>query len=54
MDLRAEHDAREEREEESFKDAKQSEDEGEGTGHDGVTVLKVLTDAAKEEPGNHS
>ena len=53
MDLCAEHDAREEREEKSLEDTKQGEDEGKGAGHDGVTVLEVLTDAAKEEPGDH-
>ena len=53
MDLRTEHDAREEREQETFKDAKQGEDEGQGAGHDGVTALKVLTHTAEEEPGDH-
>ena len=52
MHLSAEHDASEEREEESFKHSEQGEDEGQGTGHHCITVLKVLPHTA-EEPGHH-
>lgn len=53
MDLCAEHDAGEEGEEKAFKDTKQGEDEGQRTGHEGITVLKVLSYASEEEPGHH-
>ena len=53
MHLSAEHDASEEREEESFKHSKQGEDEGQGARHHCVTVLKVLPHTAEEKPGHH-
>ena len=54
VDLSAEHDAREEREEESLKHSKESEDERQRSRHHRITVLEVLSDTAKEEPRHHS
>ena len=53
MNLCAEHDTGEEREEKAFKNTKQREDEGQRTWHEGITVLKVLSNASEEEPRHH-
>ena len=53
MYLSTEHYTSEEGEEKALKDAKQCENEGQGAGHNGITVLKVLSNATEEEPGNH-
>lgn len=54
MDLRAEHDAGEEREEKSFKHTQEGQYEGKGARHDPITPLKVAPNTAEEKPGHHA
>ena len=53
VNLRAEHDAGEEGEEETFKHSKQSQDEGQRSWQDAITAVKVLAHAAEEKYGHH-
>ena len=54
MNLGPKHDASKEREEKTFKHSKQSENERQRTGDEGITALEVLANTAEEKQTNHA
>ncbi len=54
MYLSPKHDASEKREEETFKHSKQSENERQWTGDEGIATLEVLANTAEEKQTDHT
>ena len=52
--LSAKHDTSEQREQETFKHSKQSQDERQRAGYESITTLEILSNTTKEKPCHHS